>query len=156
MADQSQILVKQLQEACKISGSRWGIWLKLVKKGWEFHYSHGISKSRQVILAKFIKSRKNATWLAGALSSGHIRSTQTATSADALGCQRIYVFPSNQSRWVLLVGTNKLDRVCEGLFRVLSMQIPSSDADPSESKSISQNDFLLFLSFRVLRFCICP
>jgi len=139
MADQTKILVKQLQEACKISGSRWGIWLKLVKKGWEFRLSHGISKSRQAILAQFIKSRKNATWLAGALSNGRIRSTQTAISADALGCQRIYVFPSNQSRWVLLVGTNKLDRVCEGLFRVLSLQIPSSEADPGESESISQN-----------------
>lgn len=138
MADQSKILVKQLQEACKISGSRWGIWLKLVKKGWEFRNNHGISKSRQAILAKFIKSRKNATWLAGALGSGRIRSTQTATSADALGCQRIYVFPGNQSGWVLLVGANKLDRICGGLFRVLSLQIPSFEADTGESKSISQ------------------
>jgi len=138
MADQSQILVNQLHEACKISGSRWGIWLKLVKTGWEFRYSYGISKSRQTILAKFIKTRKNATWLAGALSSGHIRSTQTATSADALGCQRIYVFPANKSSWVLLVGATQLDRICEGLFRVLALQIPSFEANMGESKKIPQ------------------
>ncbi len=124
MPPKVELLTQQLKELCKISGARWAVFLNHDPSGWNFGIHHGVSKARQTILFDFIRDTKAATWLAGTLSSGRTRSRSTGSSAEGLGCQRLFVYPNLAARCALLVGADQLEKTTEGFFRVFMMGLP--------------------------------
>ncbi len=125
-------ITMQLKEACKLTRSRWAVWLQLIEGRWEFALPTNLSKGKQAVLFDFIGDAENATWLAGTFTSGRMRSRQTGSFSAALGCQRLFVFPSLQKRSsyvkpvpsMLLVGADNLEKGSENIFRVLVMNVP--------------------------------
>ena len=125
MANENIQLTEQLIETCKISKARWVTWIHRSPSGWHFGARHGLNKTRQAVLERFIRQLPTATWLAGTFSSGRMRSRQTGQTADSLGCRRLYVFPNVQAHSALLVGADQLEKQSESFFKILAMNAPT-------------------------------
>ena len=125
MVKQKTILdqaASQLKEACKASHSHWIAWMELTDAGWKFSLECGITPPRRRALNDFISKEKTSSWLAGALSSGRVRSRKTSPEALELGCQHVYAFPCQLAQRILVVGADGLDTYAENLLRILAMQ----------------------------------
>jgi signal transduction histidine kinase/uncharacterized protein YigA (DUF484 family) len=127
-------LAAQLRETCQTSGVRWAVWTRYVDQGWMFGLNYRLTRLRRSSLDSFLKQPREATWLAGAFSSGRIRWRQSGAHAQSLGCQRIYAFPNKKSRQVLLVGVTTLPKASEAFFKVLAISSPVDDIDLDDKR----------------------
>ncbi len=130
----------QLREACKITRARWAAWLTFAAGGWTIPLQFNLVKSRQASLQEFVKHPETTSWLAGALSSGRIRSRQTGADAPALGCQRVYVFPNVLARCALLVGSDGFEKTAENLFRILALNAPPGERGHPPAKGLDREN----------------
>lgn len=121
MTAQNILLIEQLKEACKVAKARWATWVQRSDSGWEFSVYYGFNKTRLAALSVFIGHSRTASWLAGAFSSGRVRTRQTGTFSEELGCERVYLFPNLNTRCALLVGADHLEKLAESFFKVLAM-----------------------------------
>lgn len=128
----------QLKEACKVTGVRWAAWLMHTQTGWDLDTCHGLSIARKKRLIQFLGEVRNASWLAGALSSRRTRSRAPGAFTNQLGCQRIFAFPNPQGNRLILTGADDLDAIAEGLFRVLALSLPEPVPEPSFSEGYSE------------------
>ncbi len=120
-----------LKETCKLTASRWAVWLIRRQDAWDCGVNHSLSKARQKTLQEHLRENGAAAWLAGALSSRRSRSRDLGSAAERLGCQRLYLFPNTESSVCLLVGADSLSREAEGFFRVLALNPPAAaELDP--------------------------
>jgi two-component system, NtrC family, sensor kinase len=150
MDEQKSILapsiLAQLKEACKLTRARWAAWLQLADGQWAFTLSVNLSKGKQSNLLKFLGDPGTATWLAGTLASGRLRSRQTGTYSNVLGCQRLFVLPVAQYRIsptnpsVLLVGIDNLEKPLENIFRILVLNPPISQNPSSWQRNRASGD----------------
>ncbi len=136
----------QLKEASKLTRTRWAAWLQLIEGRWKFVLPINLSKGKQAVLLDFIGDADTATWLAGAFTSGRMRSRQTGSYSAALGCQRLFVFPSLQKRssraipGVLLVGADNLEKASENIYRVLALNSPIREEQAARQPEITSPD----------------
>ncbi|RPI26171.1 MAG: GAF domain-containing protein, partial [Chloroflexota bacterium] len=139
----------QLRETCKLSKARWAVWLRHTDSGWDFAYQHGLTASRQAALTKYVRQPRNVSWLAGAFSSGRVRSAQAGPFAGSLGCRRVFVFPHAGMHCVLMVGADTLDKASENIFRILAIHSPSppelEESLPNEAQSLGDESGLAMM-----------
>jgi transcriptional regulator with GAF, ATPase, and Fis domain len=121
MADTKSLVLTQLREACKCAGAHWAIWARRRNGNFQFLPQAALNKTRQIALNVFINQQQNFSWLAGALSSGHMRSRAAGAQAQRLGCGQIFAFPNNHDQSVLLVGADLLGKQQRDFFKILAM-----------------------------------
>jgi signal transduction histidine kinase len=118
MTGQTETSNSQLKEACKLTGTRWAVWLFYVNGQWEYGPRQGLNRSRQSALGHLLESSRTYTWLAGALNSGYVRWKKTENFD--LDCQRIYIFPNPERHQLLMIGVDDLDKKSESIFKILT------------------------------------
>lgn len=117
-------MFSQLKESSKLLGARWTAWLVHSHGEWGFTLQYGLNKARKSALMEFLGQPKTSAWLAGAFSSGRVRTGNFGRFSPDVGCQRLYIFPNPQAHSSLLVGADELTRESQAFFRILALRPP--------------------------------
>jgi signal transduction histidine kinase/putative methionine-R-sulfoxide reductase with GAF domain len=138
MVTRDIIFDDQLAAACKLTNSRLAVWLVHRDGSWFGHTQAGLRKNQQQFLHAILQDPAIITWLAGALTSGRMRWHVLNNEQSRILCNRFYVFPNTQTRQLLLVGANVLDKNAQSIFRLLVTRPPtptpiSFGSDPLQS-----------------------
>jgi two-component system NtrC family sensor kinase len=125
----------QLKDVCKLTSASWAILLKHVDHQWGFVIRHGLTKSKEATLTRFIQKPMIATWLAGSLATGRMRTRQTGELSQSLGCERVFVFPNLDDQSAILIGANQLDGPSRDFFRILAEGLLLESSPPASTEN---------------------
>jgi signal transduction histidine kinase len=114
----------QLRSVCKMPGASWAIWLAREGNQWNFYPPESLSKARRTALRNLIAEPQTSNWLAGALSSGRVRSHTTSIYSQQLGSHHVYIFPNPKAKALILVAADQLEKSQRDFFQVLAMICP--------------------------------
>lgn len=117
-------IAAQLRGTCKLTSASWAIWLTREGDQWNFYPPEAIGKARRSALRNLITTPPTSNWLAGALSSGRMRSRTTGEFSEQIGCQRIFIFPNAKAKAMILVGADRLAKTQRDFFQVLAITCP--------------------------------
>ena len=120
MKNRLDVLSMQLKDVGKLTSASWAILLKHVGHQWVIVLRHDLTKSKETALTSFIQKPAIATWLAGSLTTGRMRTHQTGELTKNMGCERVFVFPNPDNQAVILVGADQLDKQSRNIFRILT------------------------------------
>ena len=98
-------LESHLKEACDITGAMWAVFTDCEKGGWFIEAAHGLQKSKQNVLTKYMGRDEITKWLEDALQGGDIKFF-TLPENIRLDVLRLYAFPLMEQSQLLLVGAN--------------------------------------------------
>jgi two-component system, NtrC family, sensor kinase len=138
MPEKLSDLSVQIKEACKLSGARWAIYLRRIERSWELSSTGFLNRIQRATILDIIQRPDVTAWLAGALSSGRVRSRQAGILTQKLGCSRIYAFPDASQKALILVGAELIEKSAQGYFRILSLAKPQSDFDSYHLPKVDQ------------------
>lgn len=124
MADNNLRYERQLKQTCRLTGARWAVWLEPDKSGWDIGVQHALNQTRLAALREFLSQPNTSHWLAGAFSTGRVRSRSTGNQARTLGSERVFIFPNLAEHAVLVVGADQLTRREKEFYRILSESPP--------------------------------
>ncbi|MBN1668649.1 MAG: GAF domain-containing protein, partial [Anaerolineales bacterium] len=119
--DITQVEIEQLKEICKLKKVRWAIWGQNHGTTWQWGPAYGLSKTRRSVFYAYLQDHSIQNWLAGALSTGRIRTRHLKDQATAFGCQYLYLFPHPASQSILLVGAEQLPAETRRFLRILAL-----------------------------------
>jgi len=121
----STIFTKQLETSCKFTGVAWASILTQTdtKTEWGIQVAHGLKNNQKEALITFLKSEKKLRWLNLVALGKKVSSRSLEEKDGQLNCQRIFAFPTNLEKSVLLVGADRLSKIKKDLFRVLAMGV---------------------------------
>jgi signal transduction histidine kinase len=139
MIDNLGIFSDQLKEACRLTGSRWAVWLRREGQHWDLLAEVSLRKAQRAALMALIRQPEAGTWLAGALSSGRVRFRSTGAFA-ALNCARVYAFPNAKEPLLILVGADQIDPTAQSFFRILALQPYPGSTTPGSVENRHQPD----------------
>lgn len=147
MDDCSKNINIQLDRTIKLTGARWAVWVKIIDSEWAVLLEAGLSKIRSREVNTHLWLPGNKAWIAGALSSGRVRSRQLHKTAIPLGCDRIYLFPNSETQTAIIVGGDQLSKESQGFFKILALIDPSNQLNGAgtelDENLIWPNDFSL-------------
>ncbi len=131
----AEVFQEQLKQTCRLTGARWAAWVALVRSEWQIEEQVGLTARRREALSACLEQPTWRSWLGGAVANGRVRSRRVPSEArKALG-ERVYAFPNQQRRGVLLVDGEALDATARRFFKILSLSGPSVDAAVESTQS---------------------
>ena len=95
----------QLKEAVQITDSVWAVLAERVGGAWILHSAYRLGKPAQNGLMTIMSRPSIDTWLCGALSGGHSRSSTIPADCE-LNAKRFFAFPISDKSRIILVGAN--------------------------------------------------
>jgi putative methionine-R-sulfoxide reductase with GAF domain len=134
MVENINLDYNQLKDICRLTHSRWVCWFEKIqlfegagnKIDWTLpSSSYGLNKSKEALLSNLINRPKVSTWMAGALSTGRMRSRNLGDLKECLSCERIFIFPNQEAQKLLVVGADVLTPTGKGFFKVLARGVRS-------------------------------
>ena len=137
--DNEIIFKSQLKKICYLTGAHWLTWLIRTPDGWDIYFQFSLTKAQTIELKNYFLQPNINTWLAGALSGGHIRSKKTMAWKEKLGSQEIYAFPISNHQSILLVGANKLSEEERGFYRIITTIYQSYSSSEQLDQPISKS-----------------
>jgi GAF domain-containing protein len=147
MDDYSKNIHIQLERTIKLAGARWAVWLKIIDSEWAILFQAGMNKMRHKEIKDHLWLPGNKAWIAGALSSGRVRSRQLHKMPAPLGCDRIYLFPNSETQTAIVVGGDELTKESQEFFKILALIDPSTKLNGAitefDENLIWPNDFSL-------------
>lgn len=111
----------QLELACELSGARWAAWLLYLDDGWQIENHSRWTKAIEVAVGALIRQADHASWMAGTLSTGRVRSRAAGKRKLEFGCQRLIAMADCCRSRVLLIGADGLSDQNLKLFRLLTI-----------------------------------
>ena len=127
----------QLQHMCRVSQARWIANVQCIQNTWQVTQTYGLSKKRFGMLSAYLDNSTITTWISGALTSGRTRTRNLGADAKAMGVQKLFLFPAENSNQVLLVGADDLEKLTREWFRNVQMYSPIATSDNEETGTFS-------------------
>src|ERR1035437_114554 len=113
-------LISQIKEVCQITKADWVVIIERKGETWGIQIVQGLNKQGQVSLQRYLNTPIVNAWVSGALLSGRGRWRKFSEKAFYLGCERLYLFPTQSTDSALIVGTDELDKNGQAFWRILA------------------------------------
>jgi signal transduction histidine kinase len=107
----------QLKEAAYLTSASWAVLAERVGGNWLLRAVHRLNKTSQVTLSSMLDTPSVDTWLCGALSGGHSRSSALPLESG-LNAKRLFVYPLAGSSSALLVGSSNQAPEAQRIWRL--------------------------------------
>lgn len=118
----------QLKDAAQISGADWAVLANRSSGTWQLDSVYHLNKASQVELTRIMSRPAVDTWLCGALSGGHSRSSSVPPDAK-IQTRRMYAFPLQGTSRLILVGADNLKVNAQKVWKLLvSLLVENSAA----------------------------
>src|SRR5512143_511010 len=123
MAD-DQGIEAQLRDAAQLSEAGWAVLAERAGGNWTIRASYRLTKPAQILLATYFNRPAMDTWLCGALTGGHIRSSSLSDESK-LGVGRIFAFPIAGTSQAILVGADEQTPEAQRTWRLVGALVSS-------------------------------
>lgn len=120
-------IAEQLKEIRKLTKVVWCITLGLQDEEWSIIESSGLSKKYRKEVNNFLANDANGSWLGSVSKNAKNRWKKSGDLEIKLGCKRIFAFPTKSANSLILVGSDALDKIGKGFFKILGMQMEEPD-----------------------------
>lgn len=107
----------QLKDAVQLSDAKWAVLAERVGNSWQLRSVYHLNKSAQNELITLMGKPSIDTWLCGALSGGHSRSSSIPEEND-LNAERFFAFPIPGSSQIILAGADTQTPIAQRIWKL--------------------------------------
>jgi signal transduction histidine kinase len=123
----------QLKEALQLTDASWVVLAERVGGVWLIRIAHKLNKSAQTELLQILATQAVDTWLCGAISGGHTRTT-TIPENQKIDGTRFYAFPIAGASKLLLTGADEQTATAQRIWKLTAALL--ADALPTPVQSL--------------------
>ena len=109
----------QLREIAQLTGASWAVWLEHTGE-WNIIAAYKLNRKYRVAITEYLQRSAMRGWLNGALTNMRIRSRRLPPTVGLIG-KKIFAFPDQTTRRVILAGGDELSNNSQRFWRVLAM-----------------------------------
>jgi signal transduction histidine kinase len=121
----------QLKDAAQLSEAVWAVLAERVNGDWLLRSVYHLNKSAQNELMTVMVKPAIDTWLCGALSGGHSRSSSTPEENN-FNVERFFAYPIPGTSQVVLVGANHQTAVAQRIWKLTASLLSGRSTSPSQ------------------------
>lgn len=107
----------QLKDAVQLSDAKWAVLAERVGNSWQLRSVYHLNKSAQNELITLMGKPSIDTWLCGALSGGHSRSSSIPEEND-LNAERFFAFPIPGTSQIILAGADTQTPIAQRIWKL--------------------------------------
>jgi len=107
----------QLKDAAQLSDAKWAVLAERVGNAWQLRSIYHLNKSAQNELITLMGKPSIDTWLCGALSGGHSRSSSIPEEND-LNAERFFAFPIPGTSQIILAGADTQTPIAQRIWKL--------------------------------------
>ena len=120
-----------LKDAVQLSSAVWAVLAERVGGAWLLRAVYHLNKSAQNELMSFMARPSIDTWLCGALSGGHTRSSSIPEGSD-LEAERFFAFPIAGSSQAILVGADEQTPDAQRIWKLTASLLSIHSISPNQ------------------------
>ncbi len=120
-----------LKDAALLSSAVWAVLAERVGGAWLLRATYHLNKSAQNELMSLLTKPYIDTWLCGALSGGHSRSS-AIPEASNLEAERFFAFPIAGSSQAILVGADEQSADAQRIWKLTASLLSISSTSPNQ------------------------
>ncbi|MBI5354284.1 MAG: GAF domain-containing protein [Chloroflexi bacterium] len=121
----------QLKEAVQITESVWAVLAERLGGTWVLRSAHHLGKSAQNKLMSMMSRPSVDTWLCGALSGGHGRSSAIPQAGD-FNAKRFFAFPISGTAQIILVGADDQTAAAQRIWKLTASFLSAKSSSPEQ------------------------
>ena len=121
----------QLKDAVQLSEAAWAVLAERVGGEWLLGSSYRLNKPAQNDLMSLMAKPSIDTWLCGALSGGHSRSSSIPVEVD-LKVKRFFAFPISGASQIILVGADDQTPSAQRIWKLTASLLSGRPSSPNQ------------------------
>jgi signal transduction histidine kinase len=121
----------QLKDAVQLSDAKWAVLAERVGNAWQLRSIYHLNKSAQNELITLMGKPSIDTWLCGALSGGHSRSSSIPEEND-LNAERFFAFPIPGTSQIILAGADTQTPIAQRIWKLTASLLSGRSTSSSQ------------------------
>ena len=121
----------QLKDAARLSDAKWAVLAERVGNSWQLRSVYHLNKSAQNELITLMGKPSIDTWLCGALSGGHSRSSSIPEEND-LNAERFFAFPIPGTSQIILAGADTQTPIAQRIWKLTASLLSGRSTSSSQ------------------------
>jgi signal transduction histidine kinase len=121
----------QLKDAVQLSEAKWAVLAERVGNSWQLRSVYHLNKSAQNELITLMGKPSIDTWLCGALSGGHSRSSSIPEEND-LNAERFFAFPIPGTSQIILAGADTQTPIAQRIWKLTASLLSGRSTSSSQ------------------------
>jgi signal transduction histidine kinase len=121
----------QLKDAVQLSDAKWAVLAERVGNSWQLRSVYHLNKSAQNELITLMGKPSIDTWLCGALSGGHSRSSSIPEEND-LNAERFFAFPIPGTSQIILAGADTQTPIAQRIWKLTASLLSGRSTSSSQ------------------------